>query len=473
MKYWLADGIKIEESSDASFLVAARPLRMVRLNKSLLELVRRTAEGCVTPSSEAESKALETLVKRGFVEREWPRLEDLESFPSVSIVIPVKDRADDLRHCLTSIQALNYPHDKLEVIVVDDGSSDPTPQVAKEFDVLLIESGAVGGGPALARNRGASFASGEILAFIDSDCTASEDWLADLLPIFTDVKVAAVGGWVDGMHHGSALDRYEAVMSSLNLGRREMVGGAGGDTFYLPSCNLLMRKAAFNAAGGFRSEMHVGEDVDLTWRLRDAGWSIRYMPVGAVCHAHRSQPWPFMRRRFEYGTSEGVLQQLHPVRGKKMALPPMLSSILLLLVTALVAQSLILLPLAGLLLLVDGYRSRQRMHKQGLILSIQDILFARFRAVGSLGYYLGFHLLRYYLLPLVLASIIFPPLGLLAVIILLGVGFVDHQVRKARISLPGFYLYYFLEQLSYGSGVFWGCLRLKNFSSYRLNFQNG
>jgi len=471
MKYWLADGIKIEESIDASHLVAARPLRMVRLNKPLLKLMKSMREGCVTPSTEAEISVLETLVKRGFVERSWPKLNELETLPSVSIVIPVKDRADDLRSCLESLQVLDYPEDKFQVVVVDDGSSDPTPEVAREFGAILVESGAIGGGPALARNKGAAVATGEILAFIDSDCTASTDWLADLVPVFCDAKIAAVGGWVDGMHHGSALDRYEAVMSSLNLGRREMVGGAGGDTFYLPSCNLLMRKAAFTAAGGFRAEMQVGEDVDLTWRLRDAGWIIRYLPLGTVYHAHRSQPWPFMKRRFEYGTSEGLLQQLHPVRGKKMLLPPMLTSILLLLVTALVSLSPLPLPLAGLLLLVDTVLAERKMRKQGLPLSISTILAARARAVGSLGYYLGFHLLRYYLVPLGLAIFLYPPFGLLALAMLLGVGLVDFRVRQAKLFLPGFYLYYLLEQLAYGSGVFWGCFRMKSFASYRLDLK--
>ncbi len=69
----------------------------------------------------------------------------------------------------------------------------------------------------------------------------------------------------------SAVDRYEAVMSSLSIGNRERVGNSGNDTFYLPSCNLLVRRSAFKSAGGFKDSMHVGEDVDLTWRLRDRG----------------------------------------------------------------------------------------------------------------------------------------------------------------------------------------------------------
>ncbi len=469
MIYWLAEGISIEETSGGAFLVASRPLRMLRLNPALVKMLQRMEAAGLQPKSVAEKKVLETLHKGGFVERRWQGLPELEQLPRVSIIIPVKDRAADLYNCLTSLQRLDYPQKLLEIIVVDDGSSDATPQVAEELGALVIKSGAVGGGPALARNQGAAVARGEILAFIDSDCTAAEDWLSDLLPGFNDEKLAAIGGWVDGMHHGSALDRYEAVMSSLNLGRRELSGGAGGDTFYLPSCNLLVRKKAFAAAGGFRAELHVGEDVDLTWRLRDAGWKIQYLPSGTVYHAHRSKTWPFMKRRFDYGTSEGMLQQLHPVRGKKLPLPPMLTAILLLLALSVLSLSMLPVPFAGLLLLFDSCLTRRKMQKQGLPLSFGKIFAARGRAVGSLGYYLGYHLLRYYLLPMLLSAILYPPAGLLLLAIVSGVGLVDHQVRQVRLDLPRFYLFYLLEQLAYGAGVFWGCFRLKNFASYRLD----
>ncbi|MBN2791921.1 MAG: mycofactocin biosynthesis glycosyltransferase MftF [Desulfuromonadales bacterium] len=471
MIYRLSEGIRIESAAQGDFLISSRPLRLVKLNPALLCLVQRMIPAGVSPQSPAEKNVLETLLKSGFVQRFWQGFDDLEGVPTVSIVIPVKDRADDLRHCLNSLQQLNYPQDRLEVVVVDDGSSDATPQVAEELGAILLESGAVGGGPALARNKGASVATGEILAFIDSDCTAADDWLSDLLPAFSDEKLAAVGGWVDGMHLGSALDRYEAVMSSLNLGRREMSGGAGGDTFYLPSCNLLMRKTAFTAAGGFRSELQVGEDVDLTWRLRDAGWKIQYLPCGTVYHAHRSRVWPFMRRRFDYGTSEGLLQQLHPARGKKMVLPPLLTAILALLVSCLVFLSFWPLWSALALLFVDSVASRRRMSKQGLLLPLIRIFVARSRAVGSLAYYLGYHLLRYYLLPLLLGAVFFPSFSLVPILLLLGVGLVDYRVRKPRMSLSAFYLYYLLEQLAYGSGVLWGCLKLKNFTSYRLDLK--
>jgi len=470
MNYRLTPGITIEEEVEGGLLVANRPLRLVQLNPPMLCLARRLQEGSITPASAAETAILEQLTKRGFVTSSYPPLLEGE-LPRVSIIIPVKDRPVDLRHCLQSIAALDYPPELLEIIVVDDGSSDNTPQVAVELGAQLVPSGAIGGGPAAARNRGAQAAGGEILAFIDSDCIASAAWLRELLPVFSAPAVAAVGGWVDGMHSSALLDRYEAVMSSLNLGRRAMSGGAGGDTFYLPSCNLLIRREAFVNAGGFRAELQVGEDVDLTWRLRDAGRTIVYLPQGAVCHAHRSRLWPFMKRRFDYGTSEGMLQQLHPVRGKKMMLPPLLTAILALLALALVGRSFWPLLPALLLLGLDVVRTDQRIRVQGITLGVRKIILARARTLASLAYYLGYHLLRYYLVPLLLLSALYPPFGLLLLFALGGVAIVDHQVRRPQLALPLFTFYYFLEQFSYGSGVFCGCWRLKTFASYRLDLQ--
>ena len=473
MIYRLADGISVKATPEGGVLLSSRPLRMLRLNQSLLALARRLEEDWLAPQTPAESSVLETLAKRGFVQRRRPPLHPgAEQLPTVSVVIPVKDRADELRNCLTSLHMLNYPRHRLEIVVVDDGSSDNSAAVARELGAVLVESGAVGGGPALARNRGAQSASGEILAFIDSDCIASPQWLVELLPVFAEANVAAVGGLVDGMYDDSALDRYEAVMSSLNLGGREMSGSAGDDTFYLPSCNLLVRKQAFMAANGFRTALQVGEDVDLTWRLRDAGWQIVYLPEGTVCHAHRSKLWPFMKRRFDYGTSEGLLKQLHPGRGKKMVLPAVLTVILGLLVGALVARSLLLLPLAAAVLLADTALATRKIRAQQFPFTLLQILLARVRAVGSLSYYLGYHLLRYYLLPFLLVALFYPPAGVLLLGVAGGVGLVDYRVRKPRMSLPAFYLYHFLEQLAYGTGVFWGCLRMKSFSCYRLDLHN-
>jgi len=355
--------------------------------------------------------------------------------------------------------------------VVDDGSSDASPQVAQQFGALVVPSGGTGRGPAAARNVGASLASGEILAFIDSDCTASREWLNELIPAFSNPAMAAVGGQVDGMCTDSAIDRYESIMSSLSLGSRERTGSGGTDTFYLPSCNLLVRRTAFRSAGGFKDEMHVGEDVDLTWRLRDKGWTISYLPSGNVLHEHRSSIRSFMSRRFDYGTSEGMLQILHPGRRKRMVVPPILALILTLCLMAPFTGWWSLL-LAGGLLAVDATTVRLRVGRQGMPIGLGAILAGRLRALGSLVYYLCYHLVRYYALALIACALIVPALWVVFGAVLACAAGVDHAVKKPRLSFPVFAGIYLLEQVAYGAGVFWGCLSRKCFASYKVLILN-
>jgi len=463
----LAAHVELVERGDEFLLVSRTPLRILKVNRSLGLLLAGGRDGSITPDSPGMEKLLEQLVAKGFLERLRSAVHAEADLPTISVVIPVKDRAEELRRCLESVGRINYPQELVQVIVVDDGSSDSSASVAASLGALVIPSGGTGRGPAAARNVGARAAGGEILAFIDSDCTASEGWLSELLPIFNNQKIAAVGGLVDGMCMDSAVDRYEAVMSSLSLGGRELTGGSGDDTFYLPSCNLLVRRVHFLRAGGFNDLMHVGEDVDLTWRLRDSGWTIAYLPVGRVYHEHRSSLRSFMSRRFDYGTSEGTLQRLHPSRHKRMVIPPMLALILALCLLAPYAGWW-LLAMGGALLVTDAAAVRARLHRSALPVRLLPIIVVRLRALGSLGYYLSYHLVRYYTLPLILVALISPGLSpLLAALFCCAAG-VDHGVRKPRLSLVPFAGIYFLEQVAYGCGVFWGCVRGRTFASYRV-----
>lgn len=468
MTYRMAPSVELEVTSQGSFLVMKRPLSVVRLNELLLALVRKAFSGPVKPASRAETQAFEALVKKGLVEREEENAPADGDLPSVSVIIPVKDRAEELQRCLQSLAGLDYPAGKLEVIVVDDGSSDSSPDVAQRFAARLLFSGGVGEGPAAARNIGAAEANSEILAFIDSDCTASAGWLKELTPSFSDHEVAAVGGWVDGLHSAAPLDRYEAVMSSLTLGTRERSGRGGNDTFYLPSCNLLVRRDAFLKEGGFDSELHVGEDVDLTWRLRDEGNKIVYIPQGKVFHEHRSRLAPFMKRRFQYGTSESILQTLHPERCKKMVAPPVLTVVLLLCALSAVIVSPWPAVLAGVVLVGDAWFFRSRLDRCGVVLPFTTVLEARLRAFGSFAYYTGFHLIRYYSIPLLFAALAFLPLGLFFLALTVWVGAVDYYIKQPKLSFAPFLVFYLMEHIAYGTGVFWGCFSRKTFMSYRL-----
>jgi mycofactocin system glycosyltransferase len=467
MNYQAALSIELVERDGATFLMSRTPLTLLRLNGSLVSLVRRAMEGPIAAVSEAEARVLEQLALKGFLVRLQDQAQSEQSFPTVSIVIPVLDRAEELERCLDSISRIDYPQEKLQVIVVDDGSRDDSAAVARRLGATVVASGGVRRGPAAARNVGAAAARGELLAFIDSDCTASSGWLAELVPLFRDEKSAAVGGAVEGMCSACAVDRYEAVMSSLSLGSRERFGNAGDDTFYLPSCNLLVRRTVFLAVDGFDESMHVGEDVDLTWRLRDAGWTIAYLPAGNIMHEHRSTLRSFMSRRFDYGTSEGMLQKLHPRRRKKFVLPPLLGAVL-----ALALMSPFfgwwLFPAAFGLLSADAACYRVRIARRGVPLGFLELCAGRLRALGGLCYYLSYHLIRYYALPLAAVSLLLPSFWMLPVALLLVAAGVDHRIKKPKLSFLRFAGIYSLEQVSYGAGVFWGCLRGRGFASYRV-----
>jgi mycofactocin system glycosyltransferase len=468
MGYRLAEGVERVEARGGPALLGQTPLRLVRLNAALAELIARPGE--LVARSPGEARALEALFRKGLLVRESGTELPAQPLPSISVVIPVKDRADELRRCLESLARIRYAREQLEIVVVDDGSRDTTPEVARSLGAVVVPSGGEGRGPAAARNRGAAVARGDILAFIDSDCTASEEWLSQLCVAFEDPEVVAVGGRVDGMHAASALDRYEAEMSSLSLGPRGRSGQAGNDTFYLPSCNLLVRRKEFAACGGFREELHVGEDVDLTWRLRDRGGKIVYMPRGEICHEHRNRLRAFLRRRFQYGTSEGLLHTLHPARRKKMLMPAALALGVLLGFASILSGRWWLAAAGCTLVALDSARLWLKLRRQQVVIAPVRVLLARSRALGSLAYYLSFHLVRYYAPVLIVLGVVWPRAGLLFAAMALGAGLVDFFVRRPALLFPTFFAFYLAEHLAYGAGVFCGCVRQGSFGSYRPLF---
>ena len=126
------------------------------------------------------------------------------------------------------------------------------------------------------RNHAARQARGDLLAFIDSDCLAESAWLRELVPAFKDKSLGALGGIVDSYFNAKGLDRYEKAKSSLSVGTWFRRSQKNDPFFYLPSCNLVVRRRLFLDIGGFKEELVVGEDVDLCWRIRKSGYQIEY-----------------------------------------------------------------------------------------------------------------------------------------------------------------------------------------------------
>ncbi|MCB2191294.1 MAG: mycofactocin biosynthesis glycosyltransferase MftF [Deltaproteobacteria bacterium] len=471
LAYCLAKQARYSERHDAVCLTLGYPLKVVLLNPVWKGALQKMAQGnWVTMNEIARLSApvshdsavdfLDGLAAKGYLRTSGMRT--IAEYPLVSIIIPVRNRPREVNECLRSLAKLDYPASKTEIIVVDDASSDDTPHVISRYNVKLIRM-ASQRGASYCRNRGAAAANGEILAFLDSDCLASAGWLSDLVPAFQNQAVAVVGGLVDGYFRNSGLDKYEQVKSSLRVGRRFRRSDTDDKSFYVPSCNMLVRKREFHKAGGFNQELQVGEDVDLCWRMADAGGLLEYRQAGRVLHKHRTKWASFCGRRFDYGTSEPMLQKLHPRRSKRF---PILAGALCFwasMAAYFFIQSAALTLLPWAILLTDGLFKFFRVRSQRLPLGVGAIIASTMSSYGAFALHLCKFASRYYLLliPLLLPLGTWLPLGIIAAHLIAGI--TEYLGCHPAISLPAFMWWFTLEQISYQAGVWWGCLRQRHF----------
>ncbi|MCP4753798.1 MAG: mycofactocin system glycosyltransferase [Proteobacteria bacterium] len=472
LAYRLRKSVRLKERANSPVLVLDYPLKATVLDPSWTPALECMSEGSYVPlertmslldtaNSDDVGGFLDDLVRKGFLEREGIR--QLSEHPSVSIIIPIRNRPDEIRACLGSLEQLDYPGDKLEIIVVDDASIDHTPEVVKEFPVDLIQ---------LEENRQASYcrnlaarkASGEVLAFIDSDCTASPSWLRELLPAFRDPSVGAVGGLVDSGFDEKALDRYEKAKSSLNMGKRFMRTQKNDRFFYVPSCNLLVRKTVFFELGGFNEDLTVGEDVDFCWRMQDAGRVLEYQPLGRVYHKHRNRLGDFCRRRFDYGGSEPLLHKLHPARSKELYFPPLKTFFWVAVCMALIIGSLPVFQLGLVLLGLDGLMKFSRTRQSGIDFGISAPLRSALREQATFLFHNCAFLSRYYLFLTVLLLPVFPLISFVGLCAHLLTTLVEFRIHRPTLNPPSFLFYFTLEQLFYQLGVWRGCLKHRTFN---------
>jgi mycofactocin system glycosyltransferase len=272
----------------------------------------------------------------------------------VTVVIPVRDRPEELSRCLRALAG--HPH----VTVVDDGSR-AAPAVARAamaHGARLLRREA-SGGPAAARNTAllAGVAT-PLVAFLDSDCVVPPGWLDGLVGHFRDPRVGAVAPLVRGLRDGdAAIDRWAAARSPLDLGPRPARVAPGTRVSYVPTAALLVRTAALGT--GFDEALRYGEDVDLVWRLHDAGWALRHEPSVVVVHREPARWGAFLVRRFRYGSSAGPLARRHPERLAPVVLSPWPTLAAALLVARRPRS-------AAVVGLVDGVRTARRLRPLGL-----------------------------------------------------------------------------------------------------------
>jgi glycosyltransferase involved in cell wall biosynthesis len=228
-------------------------------------------------------------------------------FPRVSVVVASYNGAPTLKTCLQSLERLNYP--EYEVILVDDGSTDATESIAALFPSVRYFRHAQNQGLSSARNTGITAATGEIVAFTDSDCRADEDWLHYLIGDLLSSRFTGIGG-----HNFLPPDDSvvaAAVMVSPGGPAHVMLNDRLAE--HIPGCNMAFYRWALVEIGGFDPLYRkAGDDVDICWRLQQRSYLLGFSPAGFVWHYRRNTVKAYLRQQIGYGEAEAILERRHP-----------------------------------------------------------------------------------------------------------------------------------------------------------------
>lgn len=219
-------------------------------------------------------------------------MTDETSFPFVSIIVPVFNESKNLDKCLNSLLSQNYPKTRYELIVVDNGSTDDSVNIAKNYTnkVFIKEDVKVGG----VRNYGAKQAKGEVLAFIDGDCVASEKWLSEAVGYLGDKNVGGVGGGYLLRERPSWVERGWKLSSAKET--RKVKALAGG--------SFILSRSLFEKLGGFNEKINAGEDTKLSVDITDLGLDLWFLEECYVIHlGYPDTLQGFFKRQFWHASS--------------------------------------------------------------------------------------------------------------------------------------------------------------------------
>jgi glycosyltransferase involved in cell wall biosynthesis len=197
--------------------------------------------------------------------------------PFVSIIVPFLNAEKNLLDCIGSLVKQDYPRDRYEIILVDNGSTDQGAALAANYQNELRLLTEPEPGSYKARNKGLQEAQGQIVAFTDSDAVPHKEWLKELIKPFDAQEVFAVAGRTLPYQAETPLEiRYEMLLSAEHL--------LALDPPLAPTVNVAFHKSLFENYGYFDEAVRSGGDTDFSWRIQSKGHRIVYVPQAVVFH---------------------------------------------------------------------------------------------------------------------------------------------------------------------------------------------
>lgn len=269
----------------------------------------------------------------------------------ISVVIPAFNAEATISEVVEAVRGQDLS-EELEVIVVDDGSTDLTAARARQSGAVVVHQG--NRGPAETRNTGWRTAHGETVLFTDSDCRPHRDWARKLLAGFASPEVAAVAGsygiwnpqsWLARHIHAEIMERHAGMPSSIRA---------------FGSYNVAIRKEILESLDGFDDNYPraSGEDNDLSYRILEAGFTIAFRREALVDHLHQESIFRYLKEQARHGYYRMLLYRTHPkmvtgddyTRIKDIVEPPLALILLVLVPLALIVGGSLSLLALGLAL---------------------------------------------------------------------------------------------------------------------------
>lgn len=221
------------------------------------------------------------------------------------MIVPVYNAPAAIAECLDSLLRLDYPAERVQILCVDNASSDTTPAVLARYAGRVIALHESKRGPAAARNRGLRHATGDFIALTDSDCIVDRAWLGHLVAAVRAPDVAIAGGTILSRRPCNAIEAYGEQIHDHDRAIHEY------DPPYVITMNWCARRALFDEVGTFNEDLVRASDVDFSFRVLDAGHRLAYAPDAIVYHRNERTPWGLMREGYVHAYHAVALRSLH------------------------------------------------------------------------------------------------------------------------------------------------------------------
>lgn len=225
-----------------------------------------------------------------------------------SIIVPSYNRKDEIEELIHSFIPLNFPKNRYELIIVDDGSADGTKALVQKFqqenNIPLKYLSQQNKGPGTARNLGMKHANGDFFIFIDSDCTIDKNWLKEI-----DIGLQKTGASAFGGPDNCRND-FPSLLKAINYSMTSFLttGGIRGHRkkklgkFYPRSFNMGLSRDLYLKIGGFGSLRH-GQDIEFSNRIIKSGAKVTHIEEAIVFHKRRTSIIKFFKQVFNWSVA--------------------------------------------------------------------------------------------------------------------------------------------------------------------------